>query len=82
MGANDLRYSIADACVGDQRDRIAQDKISELELPRSVIEGYRRPPASPAIACFPTTLNPTADLKSKVVPCQFGGTPTVRSAAV
>lgn len=51
-------------------------KFPKLELPRKVIEGYRRPPASPQDCIFSrTTLNFTADLKSKVVPCQFGGAP-------
>jgi MoaA/NifB/PqqE/SkfB family radical SAM enzyme len=51
-------------------------KFPKLDLPRRVIEGYRKPPASPEDCIFSrTTLNLTADLKSKVVPCQFGGTP-------
>jgi MoaA/NifB/PqqE/SkfB family radical SAM enzyme len=48
----------------------------KLEMPNSVVEGYRNPPKSPAECIFSrTTLNLTADLKSKVSPCQFGGTP-------
>ncbi len=48
----------------------------KLDLPKPVIDGYRKPPASPDECIFSrTTLNYTADLKSKVVPCQFGGTP-------
>jgi hypothetical protein len=51
-------------------------KFSKLDLPRKVIEGYRKPPSSPTDCMFSrTTRNFTADLKSKVVPCQFGGTP-------
>ncbi|HEX6279295.1 MAG TPA: hypothetical protein VFZ49_04700, partial [Pyrinomonadaceae bacterium] len=42
----------------------------------SLAQGYRNPPASPADCIFSrTTLNYTADLKSRVTPCQFGGTP-------
>ncbi|MFN0088377.1 MAG: radical SAM protein [Blastocatellia bacterium] len=48
----------------------------KLDLPDSVLAGYRRPPASPDDCIFArTTLNLTADLKGKVTPCQFGGTP-------
>jgi MoaA/NifB/PqqE/SkfB family radical SAM enzyme len=48
----------------------------KLNMPRLVIEGLRRPPASPNDCIFAqTTLNYTADLKSKVAPCQFGGAP-------
>ena len=48
----------------------------KLFLPDSVIKGYLKPPATPAECIFSrTTLNLTADLKGKITPCQFGGTP-------
>lgn len=48
----------------------------KLDLPDSVLAGYRRPPASPEECIFSrTTMNLTADLKGRVTPCQFGGTP-------
>jgi MoaA/NifB/PqqE/SkfB family radical SAM enzyme len=48
----------------------------KLNLPDAVIEGYRHPPASPAECIFArTTLSLTADLKSRITPCQFGGDP-------
>jgi Predicted Fe-S oxidoreductases len=51
-------------------------KFPKLDLPKEVIQGYRKPPASPADCIFSrTTLNLTANLTDKVVPCQFGGTP-------
>ena len=51
-------------------------RFPKLELPRLVIEGYRNPPKSPEECIFArTTLNYTANLENKVVPCQFGGTP-------
>jgi len=41
-----------------------------------IAAGYRNPPASPADCIFAsTTLNLSADLKTRVVPCQFGGNP-------
>ena len=59
------------------------DKLEELqlryrkvELPRSVIEGFRNPPSGPSDCMFSrTTLNLTANLEDRVVPCQFGGSP-------
>jgi MoaA/NifB/PqqE/SkfB family radical SAM enzyme len=59
-------------------DELASFKkvFPKMELPRLVIEGYRNPPKSPDECIFArTTLNYTANLKNKVVPCQFGGTP-------
>jgi hypothetical protein len=51
-------------------------KFSKLDLPESVMNGYRRPPASPDECIFArTTLNITADLKGRITPCQFGGNP-------
>jgi MoaA/NifB/PqqE/SkfB family radical SAM enzyme len=48
----------------------------KLYLPDQVIEGFKHPPSSPADCIFArTTLSLTADLKSKIVPCQFGGNP-------
>ncbi len=51
-------------------------RFPKLDLPKVVLQGYRQPPKSPDECIFArTTLNFTADLKNKVVPCQFGGTP-------
>jgi organic radical activating enzyme len=48
----------------------------KLNLPDAVIEGYRHPPESPAECIFArTTLSLTADLKSRITPCQLGGDP-------
>jgi MoaA/NifB/PqqE/SkfB family radical SAM enzyme len=51
-------------------------KFPKLDLPDPVLKGYQTPPNSPAECIFSrTTINYTADLKNKVTPCQFGGTP-------
>ena len=48
----------------------------KLYLPDQVIHGFKHPPKSPDDCTFArTTLSVTADLKSKIVPCQFGGNP-------
>jgi organic radical activating enzyme len=51
-------------------------KFPKAYLSRRVLAGFRKPPASPAECLFArTTLNLTADLTSRISPCQFGGEP-------
>jgi MoaA/NifB/PqqE/SkfB family radical SAM enzyme len=66
----------------DARARVIDEFIHLREnypkfiFPDVVAEGYRRPPSTPDDCLFArTTLNLSADLKTRVVPCQFGGTP-------
>lgn len=48
----------------------------KVQLPGSVLNGYRRPPASPEECIFAQTTNcVSADLSTQVTPCQFGGKP-------
>jgi sulfatase maturation enzyme AslB (radical SAM superfamily) len=48
----------------------------KLEMPIGVIEGFLHPPSSPDECIFAkTTSSITADLKTQVQPCQFGGNP-------
>lgn len=55
---------------------ILAKKFPKLSLPGHVLQGYRKPPKSPDECIFSrTTINYTADLRTKVAPCQFGGTP-------
>ena len=47
-----------------------------IDMRRRVIEEFRKPPASPQDCIFArTTLTVSADLKTRITPCQFGGTP-------
>src|SRR6201996_7888326 len=47
-----------------------------LDMPESVIREIARPPKSPAHCTFArTTHTVSADLKTRVTPCQFGGDP-------
>ncbi len=66
----------------EERERVLDElsvlrkKFVKLNMPDAVIEAYRNPPKSPDECTFAkTTLNYTADLKSKISPCQFGGNP-------
>ena len=47
-----------------------------IDMKKGLIEELRRPPASPKDCIFArTTLTVSADLKTRITPCQFGGTP-------
>lgn len=52
------------------------ERYPKLEMPRRVADAYLDPPQSPSECIFArTTLSLTADLRSRVTPCQFGGSP-------
>lgn len=56
--------------------RTLRDAYPKLVMPKAVTDGYLNPPASPAECIFArTTLSLTADLQSRITPCQFGGNP-------
>ena len=51
-------------------------KFPKLDMPESMIRQFSKPPQSPKECVFAlTTQTVSADLKTKIVPCQFGGTP-------
>ena len=51
-------------------------RFPKAYLPDYVLAGYRKPPQSPSDCIFArTTINFTADLTSRISPCQFGGEP-------
>src|SRR5215475_5768239 len=55
--------------------RICQEE-NKLDMPERVITEFLAPPASPDQCIFAkTTLSLSADLRTKVEPCQFGGKP-------
>ncbi len=48
----------------------------KLDMVEEMIREFARPPAAPAECIFArTTTTISADLKSRITPCQFGGTP-------
>ena len=53
-----------------------REKYPKLSMTRLTIEGFRTPPSKPSECTFAkTTRSITADLKTAVSPCQFGGNP-------
>ncbi len=55
-------------------------RFPKLDMPEGVIEQFAKPPRSPQDCVFAlTTRILSADLKTEVVPCQFGGNPDCSS---
>jgi MoaA/NifB/PqqE/SkfB family radical SAM enzyme len=66
----------------DDRRRVVADlralrlRYPKLECPQGMIDVYAHPPSSPRDCVFArTTMSVSADLTTKIEPCQFGGTP-------
>ncbi|MES1255762.1 MAG: radical SAM protein [Acidobacteriota bacterium] len=64
------------------RERVVKELLTlrrhypKLELPEELLEVYANPPASPEECIFSrTTTTISADLTTKITPCQFGGNP-------
>jgi MoaA/NifB/PqqE/SkfB family radical SAM enzyme len=54
----------------------AAAEFPKVHLPRVVLEGYRDPPRSPRECTFARLSTcVSADLKTRIAPCQFGGKP-------
>jgi sulfatase maturation enzyme AslB (radical SAM superfamily) len=48
----------------------------KMQMPDVILDGYLHPPASPRDCIFAqTTTNISADLTTRILPCQFGGDP-------
>lgn len=51
-------------------------RYPKLEAPKGMLDAYLDPPQSPDECVFArTTTTISADLKTRIMPCQFGGTP-------
>lgn len=64
------------------RQRVVADLMAlrlrypKLEAPKGLLDAYLEPPGSPEECVFArTTTTVSADLKTRISPCQFGGTP-------
>jgi sulfatase maturation enzyme AslB (radical SAM superfamily) len=68
--------------TAEDRMRVVADLLAlqlrfpKLEAPKGLIESYATPPASPDECIFAkTTTTISADLTTRITPCQFGGNP-------
>jgi MoaA/NifB/PqqE/SkfB family radical SAM enzyme len=65
----------------NRRDVVAtllalRQRYNKIEMPKGMIEVYAEPPQSPAECIFArVTHSVSADLTTKITPCQFGGNP-------
>jgi MoaA/NifB/PqqE/SkfB family radical SAM enzyme len=66
----------------DQRKRVIEELLRLriayplLDMKKGLIEELKHPPASPQDCIFArTTLTVSADMKTRITPCQFGGSP-------
>jgi MoaA/NifB/PqqE/SkfB family radical SAM enzyme len=64
------------------RERVVADLMAlrlrypKLQMPKGLIEAYAHPPQSPDECVFArTTMSVSADLTTRITPCQFGGVP-------
>jgi len=72
----------AERLTAEDRARVVADLLAlqlrypKLEAPKGLIESYAHPPASPDECIFSrTTQTISADLTTRITPCQFGGNP-------
>jgi MoaA/NifB/PqqE/SkfB family radical SAM enzyme len=68
--------------TADDRARVVRDlqvmreRYSKLQMPRQLLDAYLEPPASPEDCIFAQTTDcVSADLQTRITPCQFGGSP-------
>jgi hypothetical protein len=53
-----------------------RNKYAKADMPQPLLEQFLRPPASPEDCIFAqTTETVSADLRTRITPCQFGGDP-------
>ena len=73
LSAHERERAIADMLV-------LRKQFPKLDMPEGLIQQFAKPPQKPEECVFAlTTQTISADLKTKIVPCQFGGNPDCRS---
>jgi MoaA/NifB/PqqE/SkfB family radical SAM enzyme len=56
--------------------RQLRERFPKLQMPRQLLDAYLEPPSSPDDCIFAQTTDcVSADLETKITPCQFGGAP-------
>jgi len=59
---------------------VLRREFPKLDMPDGLIRQFSTPPKNPSDCVFAlTTLTVSADLKTKIVPCQYGGNPACES---
>jgi organic radical activating enzyme len=72
----------AERLTAEDRAKVVSDLLAlglrypKLEAPKGLVDAYAKPPASPDECIFArTTTTISADLTTRITPCQFGGNP-------
>jgi sulfatase maturation enzyme AslB (radical SAM superfamily) len=59
---------------------VLRERFPKLQMPKGLLSAYLHPPKSPADCIFAKTTDcVSADLQTKITPCQFGGNPDCAS---
>ena len=62
------------------RLKVLRETFPKLQMPRALLEAYLNPPSSPDDCIFAQTTDcVSADLQTRITPCQFGGSPDCSS---
>ena len=60
--------------------KVMREQFTKLQKPRPLLDAYLEPPSSPDACIFAQTTDcVSADLQTKITPCQFGGAPDCSS---
>jgi MoaA/NifB/PqqE/SkfB family radical SAM enzyme len=60
--------------------KVLRERFTKLQMPRVLLDAYLEPPSSPEDCIFAQTTDcVSADLQTRITPCQFGGTPDCSS---
>jgi organic radical activating enzyme len=74
ISAERLRAADRARAIADLRE--LAPRFPKLQAPKGMIDAYAQPPSSPSDCVFAlTTTTVSADLRTRITPCQFGGTP-------
>jgi MoaA/NifB/PqqE/SkfB family radical SAM enzyme len=62
------------------RLKVLRETFPKLQMPRALLDAYLDPPSSPDDCIFAQTTDcVSADLQTRITPCQFGGSPDCSS---
>ena len=74
--ASEERLTPADRTRAIDELRAVAARFKKVDLPEAMLKGYARPPASPDDCMFAQLTDSfSADLRTEITPCQFGGDP-------
>ena len=74
--ASDEKLTADDRARVVRELHVMRERYPKLQMPRQLLDAYLEPPASPEDCIFAQTTDcVSADLQTRITPCQFGGAP-------